>query len=72
MTTVVLGVDLGTNVCSVIAMDGGGRVLVRRRLKRPAVVDFCAAVAGLRGRWKRAAVRIVWAGGWRRKDTRSG
>jgi hypothetical protein len=32
MTTVVLGVDLGTNVCSVVAMDGGGRVLVRRRL----------------------------------------
>jgi hypothetical protein len=25
MTTVVLGVDLGTNVCSVVAMDRRGR-----------------------------------------------
>jgi transposase len=40
MTMVVLGIDLGKNVCSVVAMDGGGRVLVRRRLKRPGVVDF--------------------------------
>jgi hypothetical protein len=39
MTTVVLGVDLGANCC-VVAMDGGLRVLVRRRLKRPAVLDF--------------------------------
>jgi transposase len=46
MTTVVLEVDLGMNVCSVVAMDGGGRVLVRRRLKRPAVSIFARQCPG--------------------------
>lgn len=38
MDIAVLGIDLGKNVCSVVGLDDGGRVLVRRRLKRPAVI----------------------------------
>jgi transposase len=42
----VLGIDLGKNVCSVVGLDDGGRVLVRRRLKRPAVVEFARQSPG--------------------------
>lgn len=45
MDIAVLGVDLGKNVCSVVGLDNGGRVLVRRRLKRPAVVEFARQFA---------------------------
>jgi len=30
MDIAVLGIDLGKNVCSVVGLDGNGRVLVRR------------------------------------------
>ena len=40
MDVAVLGVDLGKNVCSVVGLDDDGHVLVRHRLKRPAVIEF--------------------------------
>jgi transposase len=40
MDIVILGVDLGKNVCSLVGLDGGGRVIVRRRLKRSSVAEF--------------------------------
>jgi transposase len=46
MNIAVLGIDLGKNVCSVVALDDGGRVLVRRRLKRPAVIEFAGQSPG--------------------------
>jgi transposase len=46
MNIAVLGIDLGKNVCSVVGLDDGGRVLVRRRLKRPAVVEFARQSPG--------------------------
>jgi transposase len=45
MSIAVLGIDLGKNVCSVVGLDDGG-VLVRRRLKRPAVVEFARQSTG--------------------------
>jgi transposase len=46
MDIAVLGIDLGKNVCSVVGLDDGGRVLVRRRLKRPAVIEFAGQSPG--------------------------
>src|SRR4051794_5270126 len=46
MDIAVLGIDLGKNVCSVVGLDDSGRVLVRRRLKRPAVVEFARQSPG--------------------------
>jgi len=40
MTIVVLGVDLGKNVCSLVGLDGSGRVVVRRRVRREALERF--------------------------------
>jgi len=37
---VVLGVDLGKNVCSLVGLDGSGRVVVRRRVRREALERF--------------------------------
>ena len=46
MDIAVLGIDLGKNICSVVGLDDGGRVLVRRRLKRPAVIAFARQSPG--------------------------
>jgi transposase len=46
MDIAVLGIDLGKNVCSVVGLGEGGQVLVRRRLKRPAVVEFARQSPG--------------------------
>jgi len=46
MVIAVLGIDLGKNVCSVVGLNDGGRVLLRRRLKRPAVVEFARQLPG--------------------------
>jgi transposase len=40
MDIVVLGIDLGKNVCSVLGLGAAGQVLVRRRMKRESVVAF--------------------------------
>jgi transposase len=40
MGIVILGIDLGKNVCSLVGLDGGGKVVLRRRLKRSSVADF--------------------------------
>lgn len=40
MAIVVLGIDLGKNVCSLVGLDACGAVVLRRRLRRSSVVDF--------------------------------
>jgi transposase len=40
MDIVILGIDLGKNVCSLVALDGGGRVVLWRRLRRTSVTEF--------------------------------
>ena len=42
MTMVILGIDLGKNVCSVVGMDEGGTVVLRRRMRRQTVISFAA------------------------------
>src|SRR5436190_6052732 len=40
MAIAVLGIDLGKNSCSVAGLDGEGRVVLRRRMRRETVVGF--------------------------------
>ena len=40
MGIVVLGIDLGKNACSLVGLDGSGRVVLRRRMRRGTVEGF--------------------------------
>jgi transposase len=40
MDIVVLGIDLGKNSCSVAGLDGDGRVVLRRRMRRETLAGF--------------------------------
>jgi len=40
MQIAVLGIDLGKNSCSVVGLDAGGRVVLRRRLQREGVIKL--------------------------------
>ncbi len=51
MTIVVLGIDLGKNVCSLVGLDAEGRVVLRRRMKRE-------TVAGLARQWSSCVVAM--------------
>jgi transposase len=42
MSIVILGVDLGKSVCSVVGVDAAGAVLVRRSLRRQTLIDYVA------------------------------
>jgi transposase len=42
MTIAVLGIDLGKNSCSLVGLDAGGRVVLRRRMRRETVIAFGA------------------------------
>lgn len=42
MTIVMIGIDLGKNSCSVAALDETGAVVLRRRMRPPAVASFAA------------------------------
>ena len=42
----ILGVDLGKNSCSVVGLDGLGRVLLRRRTRREGVIALAAKLPG--------------------------
>lgn len=51
MDIVVLGIDLGKNVCSLVGLDAGGHVVLRRRMKR-------ASVAGFARQWSSCVVAM--------------
>lgn len=40
MPIVILGIDLGKNLCSVIGLDGAGAVVLRRFMRRQTVLGF--------------------------------
>jgi transposase len=45
MSIFVLGIDLGKNVCSLVGLDARGAVVLRRRLRRAAVVEFVLSLS---------------------------
>ena len=63
MGIVVLGIDLGKNSCSLVGLDGSGRVVLRRRMRRAARSSgLSAACHGASWRWRRAAERTISGG----------
>jgi len=46
MQLVIIGIDLGKNSCSLVGLDAGGKVVLRRRMRRDTVVTFCAKTSG--------------------------
>src|SRR3712207_6255520 len=44
MQIAVLGIDLGKNSCSVVGLDGAGRVVLRRRMQRDGVAKLAAGL----------------------------
>lgn len=40
MVIVTLGIDLGKNVCGAAGLDGLGRVVLRRRVRRSRLLEF--------------------------------
>lgn len=42
MSIVILGIDLGKNSCSLVGLDGCGRVILRRRMRRDGVIALAA------------------------------
>ena len=45
MTTVTLGIDLGKNVCSLAGMDGEGKIILRRRIRRAGLARLADELA---------------------------
>ena len=45
MEIAVLGIDLGKNSCSVVGLDGTGKVVMRRRMQRDSVIKFASTLA---------------------------
>ena len=45
MQITVLGIDLGKNSCSVVGLDGTGKVVLRRRLHRESVIKLGSDLA---------------------------
>jgi transposase len=48
MQIAVLGIDLGKKTCSVVGLDGTGRVVLRRRLQRHSVIELAAELPAWR------------------------
>ena len=55
----ILGIDLGKNSCSVAGLDGSGRVVLRRRMHRDAVVKLASGLAPCVMAMERVAERIT-------------
>src|SRR5215831_3437228 len=45
MQIAVLGIDLGKNSCSIVGLDEGGAVIMRRRMQRESVIKFASRLA---------------------------
>lgn len=40
MSIVILGIDLGKNLCSVVGLDEAGAVMLRRSMRRQSVLGY--------------------------------
>jgi transposase len=47
MRIVVLGIDLGKNICSAAGLDGAGQVVLRRRMHRDSLVRLASELPHL-------------------------
>jgi hypothetical protein len=72
MDIAVLGIDLGKNSCSMVGLDGSGKVILRRRMQRKTIVAVAAKLHLASLRWKLAVVLIISDGFLPPKDTQFG
>src|SRR5512139_3653337 len=45
MDIAVLGIDLGKNSCSVVGLDGSGKVILRRRMQRKTIMVLASKLS---------------------------
>ena len=45
MDIAVLGIDLGKNSCSLVGLDGSGKVILRRRMQRKTILTLAAKLS---------------------------
>lgn len=41
----IIGIDLGKTSCSLVGLDAGGKVVLRRRLRRDTIIAFCSKIS---------------------------
>lgn len=70
MDIAVLGIDLGKNSCSVVGLDGSGKVTLRRRMQRKTIIVLASKPHPVLLQWKPAAAPIISDGFYPHKDTR--
>ena len=62
MKIVMLGIDLGKNLCSLAGLDETGAVVLRRRIKRASLLAFTAQLETCTEPWKPAVGHTISAG----------
>jgi hypothetical protein len=72
MTIAVLGIDLGKNSCSLVGLDAGGKVVLRRRMRRRPLSPSGPSWRPAWSPWKPAAAPTTWVVPWPLRDTPSG
>jgi len=72
MDVAVLGIDLGKNSCSVVGLDGSGKVVLRRRMQRKTIVAWPQGSRPASLQWKPVVVPIISAGFSQLTDTQFG
>ena len=68
----VLGIDLGKNSCSLAGLDPSGAVVLRRRMRREAVIAFAAGLPACVVARRPAAARTTSDAPSARRATRCG
>jgi len=72
MDIAVLGIDLGKNSCSLVGLDGSGKVILRRRMQRKTSWLWPQNFHPASLRWKLAVALITLDGFSLPKDTQFG
>ena len=72
MDIAVLGIDLGKNCCSVVGLDGSGKVVLRRRMQRKTIVDLACKLPPCIIAMEPAAAPIIWDGFFQHRHTQFG
>lgn len=50
MSIVILGIDLGKNLCSVVGIVAAGAIVVRRSMRRRTLIDYMAKLETCKNR----------------------
>src|SRR4051812_28321085 len=64
MQIAVLGIDLGKNSCSLVALDQAGAVVKRRRMRPESIPTFTKTIAACVVAMEAAVEPIISAGCW--------